>query len=86
MFAVFLVSWCLGGSIAGSAATQSHSVHLWMRIGHPGRFGDLAVGTVAGSGDPAATGAVGTAAGSGDPATAGAVGTVAGSGDPATAG
>jgi len=36
VFAVFFVSLCRGGSIAGSAATQSHSVdlcHLWTRIG-----------------------------------------------------
>jgi len=45
VFAVFSVSLCLGGSIAGS--------HLWTRIRHSGRFGDLAVAGVARSGDPA---------------------------------
>ena len=50
IFAVLFVSSCLGGSITRSTSTQSHSVHLghlWTRIRHSGRFGDLAVAGVA---------------------------------------
>jgi len=50
VFAVFFVSSCRGGSIASKPSTQSHSVrlcHLWTRIRHSGRFGDLAAERVA---------------------------------------